>query len=282
MSNEEQKEYWNGSVGEQWAAQDDTMARILAPVAELLLQDPRVASATRALNIGCGGGSETCLLATAMGGESRVTGIDISEPLVAVARNRLAAQPELAGRVDFRVADASNGDLGGSDYDLMFSRFGVMFFDDPVGAFTHLRGSAAAGGQLLFACWQALAQNPWVAAPLQAALTILPPPPRPDPNAPGPFAFADAARTTSILKDAGWSDVAIRPETIHLVWDSEGDLMANTREMLKVGPVGRLIMEAEPDVREQVFEVTAKALEPFADGSHLRVPGNIWVVTATA
>ncbi len=208
MSNQEQIDYWNGEAGRKWAQRDSQMARLLAPVSEALLDHSDLAGARAALDVGCGGGSGTRLLAKRLAPEACVLGVDISEPLLDIARG---GEGESPGHIAYLCADAASHDFGEAQFDLLFSRFGVMFFDDPTAAFTHMRSAMLPGATLAFCCWQALAQNAWTALPLQAALTVLPRPPAPPPRAPGPFAFAEPAYVQEVLSGAGWTDIQVTP-----------------------------------------------------------------------
>ncbi len=280
MSNEEQIAYWNGDAGRKWAEKDHMMAAMLGPIARALLDHCDPAGATRVLDVGCGGGSETLMLAERLGAGARVLGVDVSAPLLAVAQQRLADAGELPVAVEFLQADASEHAFEPGAWDFLFSRFGVMFFDDPAGAFRNLRAALTADGRMAFCCWQRLQDNPWVAVPLKAALEHLPPPPAPDPHAPGPFAFADRERLAGILDAAGFDDVTIEHRNVTMGWGSGGDLAQTTREMLNIGPVGRLLAEEDDSVRQRVYDSAGGALAPyFADG-RISLPGATWFVTA--
>ena len=280
MSNEEQIAYWNGDAGRKWAEKDHMMASMLGPIARALLDHCDPAGAERVLDIGCGGGSETLMLAERLGAGARVLGVDVSAPLLTVAAQRLADTDKLPAAVDFLRADASAHPFETGAWDFLFSRFGVMFFDEPVGAFRNLHRALAPGATMAFCCWQRLQDNPWVTVPLQAALQHLPPPPAPDPHAPGPFALADRARLAGILDEAGFSAVAIEHRDVTMGWGSGGDLAQTTREMLNIGPVGRLLAEEGDDVRERVYASAAEALAPYFTDGRIRLAGATWFVTA--
>ncbi|MEE4193545.1 MAG: methyltransferase domain-containing protein [Halieaceae bacterium] len=278
-ANSEQIDYWNGEAGERWASYDDMMSRLLAPIAELLLDHAPPAGARAALDVGCGGGSQSLLLAQRLGAGAKVTGVDISAPLLEVARRR-AEQVE--AELEFLQADAAAHEFAAGSFDLLFSRFGVMFFDNPEAAFTNLHRALAPGAPLLFCCWQALKDNPWVWLALQAALQHIPPPPPPQPGEPGPFAFADPDRVRGILAGAGFQDIDIRPQPITLHW-GEGETLADqVRELVQIGPVGRLLADQPKDVRETVRESIAEVLAPYYDGDTLVLEGATWFVSARA
>ncbi len=278
-ANSEQIEYWNGEAGERWASYDDMMSRLLAPIAELLLDHAPPEGARSALDVGCGGGSQSLMLAQRLGEGAKVTGVDFSGPLLEVARRRAA---EVAEDLEFLEADAAVHPFEAGSYDLLFSRFGVMFFDDPEAAFTNLRRALLPGAPLLFACWQSLKDNPWTWLAVQAALEHVPAPPPPQPGEPGPFSFADPARVQSVLGSAGFSDVDIHAQQVTLHW-GEGDTLADkVRELVQIGPVGRLLADQPGDVRQKVRESIAEVLAPYYNGEVLVLEGATWFVRATA
>lgn len=280
MSNEEQIAYWNGEAGRKWAEKDQMMASMLGPIARDLLAHCEPGEARAVLDIGCGGGSETLLLAERLEAGARVLGVDVSAPLLDVARQRLAAAGELAVTVDFLRADAASHAFEPDAWDFLFSRFGVMFFDNPVAAFANLRAALAPGGRLAFCCWQRLEDNPWTLVPLRAALEHLPPPEPPAPGAPGPFAFADRERIGRVLRDAGFADISIQHQDVTMSWGSGGELAQTTRELLNIGPVGRLLADRDESMRGRVYASAAEALAPYYADGRLSLPGATWFVTA--
>ncbi len=280
MDNSDQISYWNGEAGQRWAERDDTMARLLAPLADALLDHARVEGALNALDIGCGGGSQSMVLAQRLGNGARVLGVDISKPMLEVARRKADAAPDNLARLDFLLADAANHDFEPNSFDLLFSRFGVMFFADPVAAFANLRQAVRPQGRLVFCCWQSLADNDWVRIPLLAALQHLPPPPSPDPHEPGPFAFADPERLRHILDASGFSDIAIEAYRPDISFGESESLLHSAREITLLGPVARLLQDQPEETLERVIESVAEALEPFYQRGEVSLPGAAWFVTA--
>lgn len=278
-ANAEMIEYWNGEAGKRWAQLDDMMARLLAPIAEALIEHGDLADYRSAVDIGCGGGSQSMLLAERLGPEASVTGVDISEPLLEVARQRAASASGVA-RMDFLHADASQHEFAADSFDLLFSRFGVMFFDDPEAAFSNLHRAMVPGGKLLFSCWQSIQDNPWVWLTVQAALEHLPPPPPPQPGEPGPFAFADPARVEEILTGAGFSDVSVDHHPVNMRWSEGSSLEENVERLLQIGPVSRLLMDQPGEVREKVRASVIEVLTPHYDDGVLNLSGATWFVTA--
>ncbi|PLW83726.1 class I SAM-dependent methyltransferase [Kineobactrum sediminis] len=281
MSNEEQIAYWNGEAGRKWAAKDAMMATMLAPIARDLLAHAKVQDCSRALDVGCGGGSETLMLAEHLGPGSTVLGVDISTPMLEVARQRAAADPATGHQVEFLQADAATHSFGERNFDLLFSRFGVMFFDDPAAAFSNMRTALAPGAKLAFCCWQRLPDNPWALIPLQAALEHVAPPEPPAPNAPGPFAFADPLRVRTVLEQAGLKEIAIAPHAVNMCWSNNGNLDATVRDMLNMGPVSRLLQDESDTVRQAVYHGATQAMTPWFIDGEMRLPGAVWFITAT-
>jgi ubiquinone/menaquinone biosynthesis C-methylase UbiE len=141
MGNSEQIEYWNGEAGKRWAQDDDTMARLLGPISQALLDHAQLDGCKSALDVGCGGGSQSLMLAQRLGETARVLGVDISEPMLEVARRKAETPADGRASLEFLRADASSHAFPPGSFDLLFSRFGVMFFDDPVAAFANMRGA---------------------------------------------------------------------------------------------------------------------------------------------
>ncbi len=282
MNNQEQFDYWNGEAGQRWAREDDTMARLLRPVCEALIAHADVSGSRRALDVGCGGGSQTLLLAQALGREAEVVGVDISQPMLAVAENKLASLADEAAKVEFQLGDASEMAFEGVPFDLLFSRFGVMFFEQPEAAFANLHRAMAVGGKLAFCCWQSPRDNPWVYLGLKAALQHVPPMENVGPDAPGPFAFADPARITTILAAAGFRDVALHSYTPVLAFSQTGSLEESVRELAAIGPLSRLLAGHPQATLERVYQSMVEVLTPHYTEGALHLGASIWFVTARA
>lgn len=277
MNNAEQIADWNGEQGRRWAEHQQRIDRMIERYGDAALLAAAAMPGERVLDIGCGSGSTTLALARAVGPRGRVLGVDISQPMLAVAQKRADSHPEL--NLSFTEPDASAAALP-TGHDLLFSRFGLMFFADPAGALRHLRGSLKPGGRCAFVCWRAPRDNPWAMAPLVAArqaLGITPPPA--DPLAPGPFAFADEQRLRGLLSEAGFGSIDLQR------FDAPNVLGASAREAalncLQIGPVSRLVREVGPEREPQIVEAIERALAKHAaaDGS-VSLGGSTWVVTA--
>jgi SAM-dependent methyltransferase len=196
--------------------------------------------------------------------------------MLEIGRARPASQGLAA--VAFREADAQQDDLGQGQWDGVFSRFGVMFFSDPVAAFANLRRSLRSGGRLAFVCWRPFVENDWMRVPMMAALPLLSPPAPADPTAPGPFAFADPERVMGILQGAGFTDLSITPFDTRIGGSGLDQTVALT---LKVGPLGSALRES-PDLAQPVASAVRAALEPYDTPEGVLMPAAVWLVSARA
>lgn len=265
-ANAEQRDYWEGAPGRRWVDASDQYDLTLAPFADAVLDAGTVEPGERVLDVGCGAGT-LAIAAAARGGHA--AGVDISTTMIDAARARSAD-------VEFTVGDVQTMSL--DRFELVCSRFGVMFFDDPVAAFANL---GRTGGRLAFVCWQAPSQNQWVAEPIGAIIDVLGSlPPGPPPDAPGPFAFADPDRVRSLLVEAGWSGVAIEPfETvIHPGGPGPVDVAAEFSTV--GGPASRLLADHPDEVLAAVRQRMAERFERFHDGTGTALGAATWVVTA--
>jgi SAM-dependent methyltransferase len=268
----EQLAYWNGDGGGHWVAQQAHTDAVLAPVADALIAHAAPGADETVLDIGCGCGATTLLLAPLV---ARVIALDVSEPMLAVARRRAAGLANIA----FVDADAASYATP-SPCDLLVSRFGVMFFGDPVAAFANLRRSARPGGRLVFACWRAIGENPWMQVPLHAAYQHIPRLPKPEPDAPGPFAFADPDRVTSVLTGAGWPAPHFSKLDVMLDIAAGGGLEAAVHQATHIGAASRALREAPEDSRPAAIDAIRAALAPHGEGGRVALAGGIWLVTS--
>jgi SAM-dependent methyltransferase len=280
MSNDEMVKYWNDSAGPVWVAQQERLDAQIGPLGALARERASIRGGERVLDVGCGCGATTLELAEAVGEAGRVVAVDISRPMLERARQRVGSAGTEA-RIEWRRDDAQTAAFEGAGFDLVFSRFGVMFFDDPVAAFTNLRRALRRGGRLAFVCWQSREKNPWMLAPAIAAAQHVAFPPPPPPHAPGPFAFGDAARVRGILERAGFADVAHEAVNgpIRLAGDSVDEVLELS---LQVGPVGAALREARPsdDQRARVIEAVRKVIESFETPRGIEAEAGAWIVTA--
>ena len=272
--NEQQIEYWNGQVGERWASFQARLDAAMTDIASSAYAFAAVRPGERVLDVGCGCGTTALELAKAVGSSGSVVGIDISRPMLETARARAA---QAGTKADFREADASDYAFK-PEFDLMFSRFGVMFFADPVSAFANLRKALKPGGRLRFVCWRAAPENIWATAPFVAAMDLLPPQEAGDPHAPGPFAFADGGRLKGILTEAGFSNVRLEKLETHMNMGADVDEAVD--QAFKIGPLARALSEVDDAVKDRVRLRIADALAKFKTPSGVRAPAACWLVGA--
>jgi SAM-dependent methyltransferase len=272
-ANADQVTFWNELGGLTWAELSVLLDRQIEGVGRRATEALAPKPGERLLDVGCGCGQTTLTLAAHVEPGGEVVGIDISRPMLEVARQRA----EGVANVRLLEADAQTAVFEPAAFDGLYSRFGVMFFADPRAAFCNLLSALKHGGRLAFVCWRSLAENPWMTVPLAAAAAQLPPGPAPpDPDAPGPFAFADAARVRDILASAGFADIEIAPVDALIGGNSLPDSLTLA---LRVGPLGARLREA-PEFRQKVADAVRGALAPYVRDGEVWMPGAVWVVSA--
>lgn len=276
--NADQIAFWNGVAGRHWTERQSVQDALLAPVTEKLIARVAAQPGQRILDIGCGTGAIAIALAKQVAPSGHVLGIDISVPMLERAR-------ELTDKklpADYVLADATVYPFDPQSFDLMVSRFGVMFFADPVLSFWNLRKSLRPNGRLVFACWREPRENGWMMAPLMAVYKHVPKMPQLGPEDPGPFSFADEARVKRILTEAGFTDVAM--EACPLTFDiaAGNGLEAAVQGALEIGPASRALEGHPPAVVSAAIRSIREALAPFVKGQSVLLPGAIWIVTARA
>lgn len=199
-------EDWGGEMGARWLANLDGFEKTIAPVGDALLAQAAYMAGERVLDIGCGGGATSMAIARTVAPDGEVLGVDISPDLVAASARRAGAAG--LANAQFQCADAASVVLPNAPYDRMFSRFGSMFFADPVGAFTHLRSLVKPGGRIDLAVWGPPLENPWMVEGMAVVRRYVDVP-GPAPRSPGPFAFEDRDYLSDILDSAGFTQVEI-------------------------------------------------------------------------
>ena len=271
----EQAKIWNGHAGRAWVDSQAVLDDLFRPFENLLVEAVVADGGRSMLDIGCGTGSTTLAVARRLGAESHCIGADISEPMIALARAR--AQQE-SSAAHFIVANAESDPFEAGRFDSIISRFGVMFFDDSIGAFSNLRRAAREGAGLHFIAWRSAAENPFMTTAERAAAPLLPNfPPRAS-SGPGQFAFADEQKVRGILEATDWSDVDIRPVDVTCTMP-ESELQ---HYFTRLGPVGHLLQETDEPARTRVIAAVRAAFEPYVHGPEVRFTAACWNVSALA
>jgi len=275
QTDNEQKELWNGHAGHAWAENQEILDQMFKPFEELLVDAISSNAGGRILDIGCGAGSTTLAIARRLGTKGYCMGIDISTPLIEVARSRASLESSSA---DFICADAQTHAFETGSFDAIISRFGVMFFADPIIAFANLRRVANHCAELRFIAWRDTAENPFMTTAERAVASLLPSPPTRQRCAPGQFAFADQSHVRAILEQSGWAEIDIEPIDATCTMP-EKHLV---RYFANLGPVGLMLQEAEEKTRNLVLQTVRAAFNPYVRGDEVRFCAACWMVSARA
>lgn len=275
--NADQIAYWNGAGGRHWTDRQQLQDIVLAPVSEILIDRAAVKAGEAVLDIGCGCGATSFDLVKQVGQGGRVIGIDISGPMLGRARE--LASP--GAPVEFVLADATVYPFTLGSIDLLFSRFGVMFFAQPSDSFSNLRKALRPGGRLAFACWRTPRDNPWMMLGLQEAYKYVPKLPELNPEDPGPFSFAREERVHRILNEAGFSGIAMERVDLSLDIATGRGLEAAIETVLAIGPTSRALEGQPPEKVAAATQAIRTALTAHQKGNAVPLGGSIWIVTAT-
>ena len=281
IDNATQIEFWNGETGRNWVTHDALMEAMLQPLGESVMDTLALQPGEHVLDIGCGCGRTSLSLADRVGAEGSVTGVDISAPMLAVASQLAAERNAEQTSIQFLEADAQTHTFEPEHYDVVFSRFGVMFFQDPIAAFANIRSVLRASGRLAFCCWQPRAVNPFMTVPAMAALELLPAPPEMPPRTPGPFAFEEAEYVMEVLTSAGFESVVVTPLKQPLTFGRGLSLTDIVERLVQIGPIAQMVREASEDLQQPVRDKVIDAVAPFyTQDTGMTVDGQFWQVTA--
>jgi len=272
---DDQRALWNGVAGHAWVDAQQVLDGMLQPFEDLLVDAVAAGAPLHVLDVGCGTGSSTLAMARRLGTDGRCTGIDISEPMIALARERAAVE---RSRAEFVCADAQTHAFAPAQFDRLISRFGVMFFDDPVRAFANLRRAARDGAELQCVVWRKAADNPFMTTAERAAAPLLPNLPPRTPGAPGQCSFADRDHVDGILRASSWGAVDIAP----LDRPCALPTAALRRYVARLGPVGRVLHDTAEPLRSRVIDAVVAAFAPYVHGDEVRFVAACWMIRARA
>lgn len=271
-NNTEQKELWNGSLGEGFISFEDYIHKVVEPISRVAIASVGAKTGDCILDVGCGGGF-TSVSFSATG--ASVTGVDISDKMIDQAKSKAQSIPN----VSFVVADAAT-EVFEKKFNHVFSHFGVMFFADPKSAFRNLRSGLTDGGKLTFVCWQDPSLNEWINISAQAVKSFQPvDAPPPDPRSPGGFAFADKDYIREILEDADFSNIQIQP--INKIVDMGESIEEIVHFHTKVGPLSHLLEGLDEDEQKvKAIEAVRLSVKHRMTESGLLLSAAVWLVTA--
>ena len=272
--NSEQARYWSEEGGPNWVREEVAYDLMLRPFNEILIDALQPQAGERILDVGCGFGS-TAIAAAAHG--AVVHGVDISPPMIQRAQERA----EAAGvRAMFAVGDAQEDALGGP-YDAITSRFGIMFFADPVRAFRNLATAARPDGRLVFMCWQSIERNPWMSSAADVLRGLLDDPPPPPPPGAGPFAFGDAQFVDRVLGDAGWTGRTIAPFETRARMGGHDGVQGAVNQTLSSSAARALLALGDATLRDRAAAILTEQFKSLSRDNVVSFPAAAWLVTAT-
>lgn len=279
--NAQQIKFWNSKAAASWVEKNEEMDAMLRPLGAMAIARANLIEGEHVLDVGCGCGATTLDMVNIVGARGSVSGIDISAPMLDLANRKIQQLPEPLQHVpSFELGDAASYEFSENRYDLLFSRFGVMFFADPAAAFSNMRRAIKPEGRLAFICWGPVGENDWIMKPMIAARPHLPETPPTDPKAPGPFALSDTGYLQEILTSAGFTDIGLEART-HLMRVGKGETIEEAAEScLESGPLSRMLADQPDAVTSKVKHSVADAItDHYKDGS-VELNGKCWIVTA--
>ncbi len=278
-----QSEYWNGNAGKQWASLANNQDTLLGKLGEATMDAAGVSIGQSVLDIGCGSGGSTFEISRRIGSDGTVWGVDISKPMLDIAIGRLTSHD--IGNVKLSEADVTTFDFANHSFDIAFSRFGVMFFEDPVASFSSIANSLKSNGRLAFCCWRSLSKNEWFELPLNVGLKYCDQDNQVDPMdaaghsyTPGPMAFKDKDIIDKILSDSGFSAISIKDLKSTLVVGLTPTIAANN--LISIGPLSRLLLNYDDQTKALVQTELEQQLMQHVTSEGVTLKSNIWIITA--
>jgi SAM-dependent methyltransferase len=275
QANDAQAALWNGTAGSAWIAEKAVLDAMFKPFEDLLVGMICDDAELQVLDVGCGTGNTSLALARRLGERGRVVGLDISSPMLERARTRAGLGHSNAS---FVCADAQTYAFEPESFDLIVSRFGVMFFDNPAAAFANIRHAARDNAELHCIAWRSPDENPFMTTAERAAAPFLPDLPVRQPNVPGQFAFANRERVASILGESGWTQIDIQPIDVECALPEK----ALIGFFSQLGSVGTALQGADERARNKIIESVRVAFDPFVYGAEVRYTAACWLINARA
>lgn len=273
----EMQTYWNGPAGEKWVRLQARLDAGLRPFADAMFGAAALTAGESVVDVGCGCGATTLEAARLVGRNGRALGADISAPMIERAKER--ARELGVTNAAFQCIDAEAEQIAEGAFDVLVSRFGVMFFSAPDRAFALLRRAIRPTGRLAFVCWQPVDRNPWLLLPTLAAMQHIEIQRPADPTAPGPFAFGDPERVRGILSSAGWGSVEYAPFERPIAVGGES-LEEAVDFMMQMGPAAQALQEADDETRIRVRTSLADTMRPFERDGGVQMDSAAWIFTA--
>jgi ubiquinone/menaquinone biosynthesis C-methylase UbiE len=275
--NIKQKQFWSGAGGDVWVDKQREMDIMLNPLGERVIQGLDLKEETKILDIGCGCGATTLEIAKLVN-QGEVIGVDISEPML--ERATQTASDMALTNISYQVKDVQVDEMPNNYFDIAFSRFGVMFFEDPFEAFKNINHSLKDDGQLSFVCWQHASLNPWQSLSIQVIKEFLDLP-APPPKSPGPFAFEDKSYIEEILNASGFRDIEIKDNQEDIVMFSGKSIREACEDYLTINPVVTEMLKNSPsELREEILEALIGKFSDYHKDDGLLFPSATWVVSA--
>lgn len=276
--NSSQIAYWNEEAAARWVGFQESTDAAFAAITERVLGEARPQAGETVLDVGCGCGETVLELAQRVGPNGHVLGVDVSKAMLDLARER--TRRENLKNVKLILADASTHRFDDGAFDLAFSRFGVMFFDNPVVAFANIKRSLRERGRITFVCWRDLSENPFFFVPLEAAKPFLEPQAQPDPESPGPLSFANPDRVRRILREAGFTTIEVTRHDTVVKMSGPNDLDSAAEFATQIGPVSRALAGADGSLRSTVKAAIFEALRAHERAEGVVLSASVWVVSA--